>query len=119
LEQLKKEPLHSYLAFNFFVTAEHMKDWLYPGHSNKGARQHFIAEAAHKCVADTRGTGGYWNAHYWAANWASGYWSEGGLFVELQGDAAKELEQVSVITHAESILEFWERRPELQGPQAG
>jgi hypothetical protein len=140
-EQLQKRPANTYSAFNFFVTAELMKDWLYPGrdsvsqakreaienssrvlqvcsHLANGAK-HFRAEARHhRSVKDTHRTGGYWNARYWAANyWAAGYWSKGGLFVDLQGDAAKELgARVSVIVLAESVLAFWENRTELQGP---
>ena len=37
-EQLKKDPTNTYLAFNFFVTAEHIKDWLHPGKANKANR---------------------------------------------------------------------------------
>ena len=38
VRQLENDPTNTYLAFNFFVTAEHMKDWLYPGKANKKAR---------------------------------------------------------------------------------
>ena len=34
----EKDKNNPYLAFNFFVTAEHMLDWIYPGYSNKGKR---------------------------------------------------------------------------------
>lgn len=78
-EELKKQPRNSYLAFNFFVTAEHMKDWLFPGYSKEGARKtlqnssqvllvcshvangakHFVAESRHhKSVTDRRRRGG-------------------------------------------------------------
>jgi hypothetical protein len=137
-EELKKEPRDSYLAFNFFVTAEQMKDWLFPGYSHKGTREvlqdssqvlqvcshiangakHFVVEAAHhKSVTDTHRRGGYWGARYWGPTyWGAGYWSKGGLFVELHGEAAKELgTQISVVALAGKVLDFWEKRPELQG----
>ncbi len=64
---LEKDKNNPYLAFNFFVTAEHMLDWVYPGYSNKSKRtserdsevllqvcshlatgaKHFVAEAKH------------------------------------------------------------------------
>ncbi len=36
-EQL--DPYAQYAAFDFFVTAEHMIDWLYPGYPNNGRRK--------------------------------------------------------------------------------
>jgi len=39
LDQLKKDATNTYLAFNFFVTAEHMKDWLFPGRANRMNRE--------------------------------------------------------------------------------
>lgn len=32
------DPLNSHACFNFFVTAEHMPEWLYPGDANKKKR---------------------------------------------------------------------------------
>ncbi len=137
LEDLKKQPRNSYLAFNFFVTAEHMKDWLFPGYEKTQKRKaihdssqvlqicshvangakHFVAQSSqHKAVSDTKRRGGYWASNYWASSyWGAGYWSKGGLFVELQGEAAKELgPQIAVVALAEKVLDYWEKRPELQ-----
>ena len=64
---LEQDPNNPYLAFNFFVTAEHLLDWIYPGYENKAKREaereaevllqicshlasgakHFVAEAKH------------------------------------------------------------------------
>jgi hypothetical protein len=138
LEDLKKAPRNSYAAFNFFVTAEHMMEWQLPGYENREKRKalhdssivlqicshvangakHFVAQAKkHKSVSDTQRRGGHWASNYWASNfWAANYWSKGGLFVELQGEAANELGlQISVVALAERVLDFWEKRPELQG----
>jgi hypothetical protein len=98
LEALRREPTNTYRAFNFFVTAEHMKDWVYPGNANRGARErleteslllqvcshlangakHFVADRPrHRSVADTGRTGGYWSGRYWAAGyWPRGYWAK-------------------------------------------
>jgi|SRR5262252_623000 len=39
LKALKADPTSPYKAFNFFVTAEHMKDWAYPGNANRATRK--------------------------------------------------------------------------------
>src|SRR5262245_24876821 len=38
LKKLKDEPLNADAAFNFFVTAEHMLDWVYPKKANRQKR---------------------------------------------------------------------------------
>ncbi len=129
LAQLKRDPTDTYVAFNFFVTAERMKDWVFPGYSNEAARKrvqesslllqicshlangakHLVAEAKHhRSVSDTRRTGGYWSPRYWPG---------GSLVVELQGDAARHLgSSISAVELAGRILAFWESRPELSKP---
>ena len=131
LDQLKKDATNTYLAFNFFVTAEHMKDWLFPGRANQMNREnlekaspllqvcshvangakHFQVEAKHhRSVSDTVRTGGWGSGH-----WGSGHWGEGALVVQLQGDAEKHLgSSIKVVELADSILSFWESRPELR-----
>ncbi len=67
LQRMEAEPLDVDHAFNFFVTAEHILDWLHPGDANKAMRRqareaskllqlvshiangakHFVAEASH------------------------------------------------------------------------
>jgi len=139
LENLKADRTNTYKAFNFFVTAEHMKDWMLPGKKNKKKRErleksevllqtcshlangmkHFRAEAKHhRSVADTRRTGGYWGANYWASGyWAPGYWASGALIIELQGAAKTKLgARITAVELAERVLGFWERRPELREP---
>src|SRR5438094_10524793 len=39
LERLRAEPNNADHAFNFFVTAEHMLDWIYPGSPGKAKRK--------------------------------------------------------------------------------
>jgi hypothetical protein len=38
-ERLRKKPTDTDTAFNFFVTAEHILDWLYPGKKNEAKRK--------------------------------------------------------------------------------
>jgi len=38
LERVQADPSDTYAAFDFFVTAEHMLDWVLPGYQNKHAR---------------------------------------------------------------------------------
>ena len=37
-DALMQDRNNPYLAYNFFVTAEHMLDWVYPGYANKNKR---------------------------------------------------------------------------------
>lgn len=77
-EHFRLEPLNTYTAFNFFVTAEHLLDWQYPGRANRSQRKqvransvilqicshiangakHFqVEDKHHKSVSDTGQTG--------------------------------------------------------------
>ena len=42
--RLEQSPLDQDTAFNFFVTAEHMRDWLHPGYANKDKRKKLRAD---------------------------------------------------------------------------
>ncbi len=133
LDQLKQDSTYSYLAFNFFITAEHMTDWLYPGNANRDKREalresspllqvcshvangakHFKVEMKHhRSVSDTPKTGGWWPDDFWATDyWADGYWYEGELVVELDGDAARDLgASVMAVQLAGQIYVFWESK---------
>jgi hypothetical protein len=136
LEQLKLQPRNSYLAFNFLVTAEHMKDWIYPGKANKTNREniekafpllqvcshvangakHFQVEAKHhKSVLDTQKTGASWKAGVWAAGaFTNNSWAKGALIIQLQDEAERQFgASIQVIDLAERIVSFWENRAEL------
>jgi hypothetical protein len=137
--ELENDPTNTYLAFNFFVTAEHMKDWLYPGQSNKAIRErlektsillqvcshvangakHFQIEAKHhRSVVETAKAGGYWGANYWASNyWPRSYFAKGALTIVLQGDAEQQLgPSIGALELAQRIVEFWTHRPEFARP---
>ena len=107
-----------------------MKDWLYPGKSNKAVREnlemssvllqvcshvangakHFQVEAKHhRSVVATVKTGGYWGSRYWASNyWPSRYFAKGALTITLQGDAEQQLgSSIGALELAERVVEFW------------
>jgi hypothetical protein len=37
--RIERDPTDQYAAFDFFVSAEHMVDWILPGRANKDARE--------------------------------------------------------------------------------
>ena len=128
-KKLKQHPLDVDLAFNFFVTAEHILDWKYPGRANKSNREklrnaevrlqvtshlasgakHFDVEAKHHTSVKDTGRVGYWPEGYWPRGyWLEGYWPES-LIVYLDGNAASLLSsQISVLDLASSVLQFWQ-----------
>jgi hypothetical protein len=128
-KKLKQHPLDVDLAFNFFVTAEHILDWKYPGRANKSNREtlrnaevllqvtshlasgakHFDVEAKHHTSVKDTGRVGYWPEGYWPRGyWPEGYWPES-LIVHLDGTAASLLSsQISVLDLASSVLQFWQ-----------
>ncbi len=44
LDRLKWSPTNTYEAFNFFVTAEHLLDWQFPGYDDKAQRERVRSE---------------------------------------------------------------------------
>jgi hypothetical protein len=134
LAKLREAPLDADAAFNFFVTAEHMLDWVYPKHVNDLKRtqtressiylqvcshlangaKHFEVEAKrHKSVDDTGQTSSYFPPSYFPPSYfPPGYFGGGRLIVHLKGDAANALGQtIGVIGLAEKIMEFWDAHP--------
>jgi len=132
LEKLRLRPHDVDLAFNFFVTAEHLLDWQYPGREGEGARRnargqdvllqitshlangakHFSVEAKHhQSVRDTNRSGGFMpKGAFPKRAWPVGFWGDY-LYVELEGDAAALLgPRVVVLDLAERVLANWQRR---------
>lgn len=128
-KKLKQHPRDVDLAFNFFVTAEHILDWKYPGRANKNNREmlrnaevllqvtshlasgakHFDVEAKHHTSVKDTGGFGYFPQGYWPKGyWLEGYWPDN-LIVHLDGNAASLLSsQISVLDLASSVLQFWQ-----------
>jgi hypothetical protein len=125
-KRLGKSPMDSFAAFDFFVTAHHMPEWLHPGKSNKSKREqlesnsnllqtvshlangakHFQAtHKQHASVKDATVTQGAFDA----AAFSPDAFDVGELRVELDGDAAREFgSSIAVLELADKVLHFWE-----------
>jgi hypothetical protein len=135
-EKLRDSPHDVDLAFNFFVTAEHLLDWQYPGRANTTQRtnereqdillkvtshlangaKHFKVEAKHhKSVKNADQGGGCFPKGYWAKRmFPPGYWGDH-LYFELQKEAIKELgTRITVLELAKKVLRRWQEK--LKGP---
>ena len=137
---MQKRADDPYIAFNFFVTAEHMLDWLFPGYEHKKERdglrnsemilqicshiasgaKHFYAQAKHhKSVSDTSRRavykGGCLPKNSFPVGSVPKYglpgrWSDE-LCIQLSGDASVSFgEVISVLSLAEEILNFWRKK---------
>ena len=135
LERMEVSPLDQYAAFDFFVTAEHMIDWVYPdeaGHRKRAERKalrdssvilrvcshiangakHFRAVGSHHdSVSGTEHVpGGY------VGGYRGGY--GGCLYIQFDGDAAAEFGlETSALELARATLNFW--RTHLSTSSAG
>jgi hypothetical protein len=120
-------PVDTYIAFDFFVTAEHMLDWQYPGDANKGKRnqerksyvllqmcshiadgfKHFKVENTHhKSVTSSQVESGVFDPNVFQND----AFDVGRLVVELDGDAAANYgSHIEVTDLAAKILNFWKR----------
>ena len=129
LERLRAAPLDTDAAFNFFVTAEHLLDWVYPkkagtaqrtaerkassllqvcSHLANGAK-HFETEAKqHKSVDQTVKRSGFFPAGMFPPGFLPMF-PDAQLVVKLKGGAAKALgSSVPALTLAEQVLKYWD-----------
>jgi hypothetical protein len=130
---LQYDQRNSCAAYNFFVSAESMLDWLHPGNAGKSQREvernrevllqvvshlatkakHFRPEAkCHQSVSDTRKVGGTFGANsFRARTFAAHSFSKGSLFIDLDGKAVKRLgDSISAVALAKLVLEYWQCR---------
>jgi hypothetical protein len=130
LDRLRVEPDNVDHAFNFFTTAEHMLDWLYPGHAGdsqrkklrnvdpllatvshlaSGAKHFDHLSSHHKSVHGTARKGGIWAKGLWAPGlWAKGFWAEPRLSITLSGPAAANFGQtITAVALAEKVHDYW------------
>ena len=107
-KRLEADPADEYAAFDFFVTAYHMLEWVHPNHARKDSLQagkrkliadkerllRIAAELANGVkhfeqfsyagIADVETAGGYWPRGYWPAGyWPPGFWKEPRLIIKL------------------------------------
>jgi hypothetical protein len=126
-ERMQREPLNVYPAFDFFVTAHHLVDWIWPSagreqqkanrmadaiprvceHLANGAK-HFILTARHEAVSRLGAAKGAFDH----ARIDSHAFDTRGLWIELESDEAVELgaPRFTAIKLAQLVLEYWERR---------
>ncbi len=118
LDNLRQNPLDSRVAFNFFVTAEHIPDWLCSfGHKNQllpricshlaNGAKHFRPKGQHKSVTGTGREDG-WVSEGWVE---SGWVQQARLTVELASTEAAEFgkDTVGVLELAEKVLSYWSK----------
>ena len=128
--RLIKNPIDQYTAFNFFITAEHIPDWLFPKRKNRSEREklknkdtvlqicshiangakHFQLEAKHhKSVSDFGQVGGYFPKNYFPRSYfPNGHFPKSQLLIQLDNKAQQELgATISILNLAERIMSFW------------
>lgn len=122
LERVLKSPQDQYAAFDFFVTAEHIVDWIHPNdrkareevrgsssllritsHLANGGK-HFEAKAVHhKSVADVE------KSRYVAAGYVEEGYFEDPLIVHLTAEEQISFGQdrIEVAVLAKQVYEYW------------
>jgi hypothetical protein len=125
-ELLRQDPSSTYVAFNFFITAHHLLDWLHPGFRNAererierehvllqvvsqlaNGSKHFVLEAKkHQSVVRVDAPDGAFDA----GAFDSDSFDTDELVVVLDGAAAAQFgESIHVVRLAEMVLDFWVR----------
>ena len=124
--RIQQEPGDEYAAFDFFVTAEHLLDWLWPGQINRSRREqfrssdpllevtshiasgvkHFVAEAKHH---QSVGHADVAPAAFSDAFDPGAFQTSDELFVTLDGRAEAQFgPKIGVRPLGARILAFWE-----------
>lgn len=129
-KRLRHNPSDSYAAFDFFVTASHMPDWLEAAdkitkaekrelreqslikvcsHLGDGSKHFHLDNPRHDSVRNTEHAGGIFDSSVFQAD---AFQAEK-LVVHLEEERAKELRlgnSVDAVTLAAMILSFWEEK---------
>jgi len=131
LQQMELHPFDTYLAFNFFVTAEALPDWCFPGKPNSDNRKkmrntnvytkitsdlasgakHFSQLADfHDSVDQTVVSAGWFpRGSFPIGAFPPAYMGNGALFVYLKDPLSDDGEKVvSALDLARNVLDFWE-----------
>jgi hypothetical protein len=124
LRRLEAEPLNAYAAFDFFVTAEHMLDWVHPNdwvrqkterqcdpllevcsHLANGSKHFQATNRRHRSVDDTQQHGGAFSSAFGRA------FDISRLEIHLKGKAEAMLGSVIEVTDlARKVLDCWRKR---------
>jgi hypothetical protein len=134
----KNDPLKPDAAFNFFVTAEHMLDWVYPKRHNQAKRKaekqrsvllqicshlangakHFeVEDPQHKSVESTETAGGYFPPSFYPPGFfPNAHFGAGRtLVVRLKGAAAAQFgPTVGAPDLAEQVMAYWDKHPQVE-----
>jgi hypothetical protein len=135
LGRLKAEPFNADAAFNFFVTAEHMLDWVFPKHAGSkrrgqvraasavlrvcshlanGAKHFEVEDPRHDSVAGAGVAGGVFpTAIFPPAVFPNAVFGAGRrMVVRVKGKTAGELgSSIGVVELAEKVLAYWDAHP--------
>jgi hypothetical protein len=124
LQRMKANPLDTYAAFDFFVTAAHMPDWLFPGnlgeaerrnhrkdplvaacwHLGNGAKHFELSRERHKSVDDTVIEQGAFQPDAFQPD----AFDVGQITVRFSAGAATSLgAEISATELAERVLDYW------------
>jgi hypothetical protein len=117
-DRLKKSPVDSYAAFDFFVTAYHMLEWQYDGRTQTylenwfqvcrrlaNSAKHFQAVRGNSVKNTLVHKGAFDQSAFSRA------FDVSELRVELEGEAAREFgPSIGVLELAEKVLRFWQER---------
>ena len=124
---LQEAPANTYAAFNFFITAEHMLDWLYPGdHGTSGwgkRKAERESEVLLRIVSNIANGAKHFkpnpklhdsvthvdhsDALYGQGPYGAGPYG-GDLIVTLDGDAATKYgPSISILALAQHVLDYW------------
>ncbi|MFH0916882.1 MAG: hypothetical protein V1912_10605 [bacterium] len=130
LDRLRATPNDVDTAFNFFVTAEHLPDWLHPGDGGKAQRRaireaepllqvvshlasgakHFdMLSPHHRSVTWSGKGGGFFASRMFASRmFAARFFGRVSLQVSLDGPAANQLgSSTRAIELAEQVYAYW------------
>ena len=130
LNRLRVSPDDVDHAFNFFVTAEHMLDWIHPeperraqrkalrrddpllatvSHLASGAKHFDHLQGLHMSVTKSERRVGAWADGAWAPSmWAPGAWRPTKLWVTLDGEAAEAFgARIDALAMAEKVFRYW------------
>ena len=127
-ERMRREPLNAYPAFDFFVTANHLVDWIWPSSGRKQQKldraadaiaricehladgaKHFILTTPHCGVAHVDHCDGPFDPEILDPETFD---TEGRLLIELESTEAAELgaRTMTAIEFAGKVLDYWTRR---------
>ncbi|SDA13152.1 hypothetical protein SAMN05216315_10422 [Nitrosospira sp. Nsp18] len=122
LERIRDTPHDQYAAFDFFVTAEHILDWIYPtdgktrsklreeehllaliSHIANGAKHFEARDKRHKSVTDVE------KSRYVEVGYVEDGYFEDPLLIHLSEEQQKHFKasSVEVVTLAEQVLQYW------------